>query len=167
MFTEKCFIRKNNPQLLKDLADLGYNSVNNIVPCFKNNHRTECKYIKCDKDNAESIVSIYDSSMNNWIDDYDLKNFIDCGEDTELFLAIAAISDDSDYMQYFVTEDDGIWYNLKRFLPKGSFILCLVNDRHMSQDKGFYNNITPVHKATAEELIKHFKRSEGIKIRNF
>ena len=79
MFTEKCFIRKNNPQLLKDLADLGYNAVNNIVPCFKNNHRTECKYIKCDKDNAESIVSIYDSSMNNWIDDYDLKKFIDCG----------------------------------------------------------------------------------------
>ena len=72
----------------------------------------------------------------------DFENSIDCGTNEELFLAIAALRDDSDNLQWF-TDGNGYWQ------------LCIGKFR--------YPNLAyeKVHKATVEELIEHFKDKEG------
>lgn len=71
---------------------------------------------------------------------------IDCGENIELFKALAAMNDENDYMQWYVNEITDRWS------------LCIGMD-HVEDDP-----IIPKweglarHKATAEEIIKHFKK---------
>ena len=150
MFTERFFIRKNNPQLLKDLVELGYNVENNVIPCYANGFKTDCKYIKCDKGNAESIVPICGYSIADWIDEYNLENFIDCGKDFELFLIIAALRDDNDYNQWFYYPPSNHW-----FLSDWEDIEKEREDsREYNQSAWFHQS----HKATVQELIEHFKK---------
>lgn len=63
-------------------------------------------------------------------------NAVDCGTNEELFLAIAALRDDVNYNQWF-TDGDGFWF----WMEPLSIVV----------------NLKPVHKATVEELIEHFK----------
>lgn len=66
---------------------------------------------------------------------------VDCGVNEDLFLAIAALRDNDNYMQWF-TNGDGGWCKCcdKNYL--GSTIRVLDTD---------------YHKASIEELIEHFK----------
>lgn len=77
-----------------------------------------------------------------------------------LFLAIAALRDNSDYMQWFVSKD---WKNTLGETDK--FILC---DKNTLEQFGEINNSPNTydrvnhpefgwHKATVQELIEHFK----------
>ena len=72
---------------------------------------------------------------------------IDCGVNEDLFLAIAALRDDSDVYQYFVNE-------------KGMFVFCNQSElKHVidnSEDWWDYS-VSEFHKATVAELIEHFK----------
>ncbi len=68
------------------------------------------------------------------------SHWIDCGTNEELFLALAALNNETDKNQWFVCYSTGVedfWY------------LC---KRHRIED--CYHHI---HKATPKELIKHFK----------
>lgn len=149
MFTEKCFIRKNTAGLRRKLRKIGY---------------TECmdigygeSYITIDNENDEFNGS-YDLVSSDVVNNIGFsKPHIDCGDNEDLFLAIAARRDDTDYMQFFVTEAKQAWVNIGTYSSKGSFELCLVNDRYMGQNKEFCNTVVPAHKATVEELIEHFK----------
>lgn len=81
--------------------------------------------------------------------DEELRFEINCETNEELFLAIAALRDDSDKYQYFVTEEEMHWLNQNTWMPVGSFIFSYVDN---------YTDIdSKVHKATVEELISHFK----------
>lgn len=81
--------------------------------------------------------------------DEELRFEINCETNEELFLAIAALRDDSDKYQYFVTEEEMHWLNQNTWMPVGSFIFSYVDN---------YTDIDgKVHKATVEELISHFK----------
>lgn len=79
-------------------------------------------------------------------------SFIDCGTNEELFLAIAALRDDTDDSQWFV------------YPPENSWFICVDDDinyareniRESVQAAWFHCS----HKATVEELIKHFKEKE-------
>lgn len=87
-------------------------------------------------------------------------NSINCGENEDLFLAIAALRDDSDYMQWFVTEANQSWVNIGTYMPKGSLFKCLTKHRYPEEYKGMEflcSSVVPAHKATVEELIEHFK----------
>ena len=64
--------------------------------------------------------------------------FIDCGEDIELFKALAAMNDENDNEQYFVTELAGSSY-------------CVHKNRNTNLD---YSLVC--RKATVEEIIEHF-----------
>lgn len=92
---------------------------------------------------------------------------IDCHNNGELFLAIAAIRDDSDENQWFVTEADQAWVNIGVYMPKGSFFKCFTKDVYPEELKGkekFCNSLVPIHKATIDELINYFKTgSEEVK----
>ena len=70
--------------------------------------------------------------------------FIDCGKNEELFLAIAALRDDSDRLQWFVHQD-------------GSFLKCECDSKIDMWGDFEYPEIYP-RKATVEELIEHFNK---------
>lgn len=82
MFTTHCFIRKNTPELRNKLQDMGYRQNiydTNEYPWLAVNHNM---FISV----SEGFERL--PELN-----------IDCGENEELFLALAALKDDSDYMQ--------------------------------------------------------------------
>lgn len=151
MFTTPCFIWKNTPELRKKLEELG----------FKRNSP--------DYTLNDSIIFAYQYSAEPGFDtphyvvanSFDIPfdkestlrgKFIDCGTNEELFLAIAALRDDSDKDQWFVTENERHWVNQGVYMPAGTFILSLVENYMCADDK--------VHKATVEELIKHFNHEQ-------
>lgn len=134
-FTTPCFIRKNTQELRRGLKELGYF---NNSPQWTNN---------C------SIIWAYQYPMKgfdtpNYViaDSFDIPfnkhsalcgKFIDCGTNEELFLAIAALRDDTDKYQWFT--DGDLWFK------------CGDEVR---------NEGRKIHKATVNELIGHFKTKE-------
>ena len=83
----------------------------------------------------------------------ELNNLIDCDTNIDLFLAIAAIRDDSDYMQWFIY-DNSAWADIDEI--EYVYIKCQLNS---IQDfmclNSMWNDCT---KATVEQLIKYFKK---------
>lgn len=101
------------------------------------------------------------------MDDYDtnglkeIDGLIDCGTNEELFLAIAALRDDSNYMQWFIADS----------ILSVSYGDSIGNDHYFTELKGImffwdenWDNATIIsgryHKATVNELIEHFKTEE-------
>ena len=93
------------------------------------------------------IISVY-----SWRDDdinalKEIDVLVDCGANEELFLAIAALRDDTDKNQWFTDGDKWI------LCPEIKFSTYWVyNDIDV--------NIDTVHKATVDELIEYFKEKE-------
>ena len=137
MFTASCFIKKNTPELINKLIDLGY-----VKALFDE------EYTKSD---AYGLIleqgDIF--PLEHGIQEMELMftyNFIDCDDNEELFIALASMTDDEyglcDY--YIVTDDCNPRYakgSIHRALPISSVI-------HPSCYR----------KATEEELIEHFKK---------
>ena len=122
MFTQKCFIRKNTPELVKKLEDIGYRA-----SFSARNGYGECLY------------AIGGTVFGCAYRDYDsIAWFINCNDSEELFLAIAALRDDTDNMQWF-TDGNGYWQQ------------CVGSFKFPSLAK------EKLHKATVQELIEHFK----------
>lgn len=141
MFTQPCFIRKNTPKLRDNLKKLGYKC---------NNGKWMGTYLATFKrDNDHDLF--YCGTP-----EYDLQNSpslnysIDCGTNDQLFIAIAALRDDTDENQWFVMDVD-VYLNISRGdWFKGTDI---NGGYHVgTQIEPFY-----CHKATVEELIEHFK----------
>ena len=143
-FTTRCFIRKNSKELQKKLAGIGYS----ICRCV---NFTNAEWLNTLTINGTVHGKGYfdeEMEFHDWTVEKELNRFVignpkyvDCGENEELFLAIAALRDDSDIHQLFT---DGIRWEL-----------CGVDNA--SYD-GFGNRYKSVfHKATVEELINHFK----------
>src|SRR5574344_1738399 len=133
MLTEKIFIRYDNT-LIDDLIKLGYKC--------KDIHKV-ARFIECNM----GIFRITDNPN---------YNFIYCGINKKLFLAIAAINDENDYMQWFVTEADRFWFNIGVYSYKGSLEQCLIKHRYPKNFIGkemYCNSIVPAHKASVRELI--------------
>lgn len=125
-FTKPCFIRKNNSELRNKLKELGYH----CNPYLGwNNLYTSIFGVR-------SVYSMRDD-INVLSKEIDI---IDCGTNEELFLAIAALRDDSNYMQWFT--DGNHWYQNK--------IADIEVERFGAGDPIEY------HKATVDELINHF-----------
>ena len=136
MFTASCFIRKNTPELINKLIYLGY-----VKALFDE------EYTKSDAYGL--IVEQGDIfPLEPGRQEMELMftyNFVDCGDNEELFIALASMTDDEyglcDY--YIVTDDYKPQYakgSIHRALPISSVI-------HPSCYR----------KATVEELIEHFK----------
>lgn len=138
-FKQPCFIRKNTPELRKRLEELGYLSPSEIwydenfaICTIYRDNKGEYFTFKIDDDFERTIVPSYP--------------YIDCGDNEELFLALAALRDDTDKNQYWICDkvsmslgksyypDDYIYYQYDEFFDKQNW-----------------------HKATVEELIEHFK----------
>ena len=133
MFTTPCFIRKNTPELRKKLEELGYNRYPLWMADWSDD---DSRYVYLVTD---VLYYTYPQKPTN------PKNgeYIDCGDNEELFIALAALRDDTDKWQLFVF--DGIDVP-DYFLQKGDMWICSL-DKHLVKN---------CHKATVEEIIEHF-----------
>ena len=132
MFTQPCFIRKNTSELREKLHSIGYDVSDSL--------NLMGDYIKCYNGSVECILRPFDFKEKEELDRY-----IDCGENEDLFLAIAALRDDSNEHQWFIWDKE-------------------EGEKDNSNKWKLYDNnpdwswwIFEVHKATVEELIEHFK----------
>ena len=88
MFTQKCFIRKNTPELVKRLEELGY----------KASFSARNGY-------GEYLYAFNGIVVGGEYNAYDERaGFIDCKESEKLFIAIASLRDDKDRVQYKQTK---------------------------------------------------------------
>lgn len=139
MFTTPCFIRKNTPELINKLINLGY------VKALFDGEYTKSEAYGLIVDQGDIVP------LEHGIQEMELMftyNFIDCGDNEDLFLALAALRDDSDYMQWFMNN-------------YGYCNICYdknVEDYKSGYGKQMYRIIDETyHKMSVEELIEHFK----------
>ena len=140
-FIQPCFIRKNTPELRKKLEELGYKPFGSVKYEWDTGWGLS----------TDNRLGEFESFDNNGLENIikcelpDYEDSIDCGDNEELFIALAALRDDSDINQYFICDkvsftlgktyypDDYLYYQYDEFFDKQNW-----------------------HKATVEELIEHF-----------
>lgn len=161
-FTTSCFIRKNTSELRKKLEELGHT----ICKCCEFDgadwlHIITHKYayytvhgIGYDGEYDEIYGTL--TQEERFIEFLKTTQSIDCGENEELFLALAALRDDTPINSYY-------WFNNKLVMCYSVFDLNVnqgVTYRFMDMGNPkicFPSNIDCMRKATVEEIIEHFK----------
>ena len=147
-FTTRCFIRKNNKALQKKLADIGYS----ICRCanFANSEWLSTLPINGTihgKGYFDSEMELPDwtveKELNRFV--YENPSYIDCGTNEDLFLAIAALRNDSDIHQLFTDGENWVKSDIHNLIKFKEYFEEIGLDYHKT------------HKATVEELINHFK----------
>lgn len=137
MFTQSCFIKKNTPELRKKLEELGY------------------KYNGRDTESwGASALYCFDGK---YYEVYTAKpsryhSIVDCGVNEKLFLAIAALRDDNDYMQWFISDETKQFYKCTSnkfdfYQEEIANWLCCISVEYF-------------RKATVEEIIENFKSKD-------
>lgn len=136
MFTTPCFIRKNTPELMQKLWELGCHI-----------HPT-CRGIDIINPYVFAYRGYYAQSPIGRIEEI---KWIDCGENEDLFLAVSALRDDTDKYQWFTDGKD--WY-----LHESE---VLFDDcTNIFEQYGSTSSLAGYHKATVEELIEHFNHEQ-------
>lgn len=144
MFTKPCFIRKNTPELRKKLEELGY------IPPFKIWYDENFAICTIHRDNVgEYIVFKIDDDFERNIAPF--YPYIDCRINEDLFLALAALRDDTDINQWFIMDVE-----VYSEINQGDWFIATNRDggKHIgTQIDSMY-----CHKATVEEIIEHFTK---------
>ena len=127
MFTQACLIRDYNKDLISKIENIGYRNYGNPFQF--------------------TDYSILYTTIDGYYVPYKVQvdsSWINCGTNEELFLAIAALRDDSDKFQYFT---NGVFW-----------IKCSQLELKHELDNNYEEFcVADFHKATVEELIEHFK----------
>lgn len=135
-FTQPCFIQKCTPALIEKLVGIGYKIIGKTTlslggyGIFCNNGKLKI----CSTNEQPSIKD---------------KDFIQCYDNEDLFLALAALRDNKPDFQWFLWEhNDGEYHpedndSWKQYIP----------GEHWQEWWWF-----EVRKATVEEIIEHFKK---------
>ena len=151
-FIQPCYIYKNTESLRENLEKLGY--------------KCNCKF---DSNMLWIVGNNYFCSNQMLLNNREIGDLvfdkICCGTNEELFLAIAALRDDSDINQWFVLETNLATINNPEIikLNYGSFIKCKRDSWFIDlDDNGNPSTISsrniPAHKASIDELITYFKQ---------
>lgn len=155
-FTTPCYVQVDDPKKRKEVCDkleqMGYSLL--PPPCtedYRFSIRLNFAYLYVE---SRCSVPIYD--LSNHKPSY--IPVIDCGTNIPLFLVLAGMRSDTDRYQWFVFVDDifeavrdenGVdTGNRYKNHSKGEFVYCTYNDINLSN----------VRKATAAEIIEHFKQ---------
>lgn len=136
-FIQCCFIKKNTSEIRKKLEELGYNQ----HPSYVNNGQ----YLYLNRGFYHTDVIGYSE---------EIERMIDCGTNEELFLALAALRDDTNKNQWFIAQGT-IWvkdYNGEIIAYYDEGELFLWNEYLFIED-----NPSDFRKATVKEIIEHFK----------
>lgn len=99
MFTTKCFIRKNTLELQQRLKELGYRIC--ICAAFDDSvwlatsTETSAVHGKGFVDNSGwTNMDTQEKALASFLRDAEKEGYIDCGDDEEKFLTLAALRDD-------------------------------------------------------------------------
>ena len=145
MFTTPCFIRKNTPELRKKLEELGYKPFGSVKYEWDTGWGLS----------TDNRIGEFESFDNNGLENIikcespDYEDSVDCGTNEELFLALAALRDDTDKNQWVIDEAN------ECFGWEDSWMIC---DKDDMNERAVY---THYRKATVEEIIEHFKDKYG------
>lgn len=150
MFITPCFIRKNTSELRKKLEKLGYTNGAWESPHF------EYPYLMCFPNRKSGLFKGEGFYMTE--DDYRCdgerwtynppKEYIDCGDNEDLFLALAALRNDKPDYQWFLWEDNDGKYHTE---SDDTWRKYIPNEKW--EEWWWFE----VRKATVEEIIEHFK----------
>lgn len=141
MFITNCFIRKNTPDLRDKLEKRGYR----VCRCTE---ETTAVYLMAGRGD---IHAVHDEEIDIFEDEVKSGKckLIDCGDNEFLFIALAAMRDDTDKDQLFT---NGIDWAIKREAARN---LGLPGFEYLS----FPRDVdTPLHKATIEEIVELFTK---------
>lgn len=127
-FIQPCFIYKSNEELISKLEKIGYVK----HPAMGNLSISYNCYLYCGRGFYSNVPIGYEE---------EIKSSIDCGDDEKLFLAIAALRNDTNNYQWFT--DGNEWRFITNCLPT-------------IQDEFTFES----HKATVKELIEHFRNDD-------
>lgn len=145
-FTTPCFVRVENPEKRKELIDwlegIGY----------------RLEYLRHDGVivlTSENRVYVYGEAVHEIIkSDYDT---IDCGENTELFNALAAMTDGPECTEQYLMPTANLYIlkrgKIKQLAAKGE----LLHNDVIVKCGGVFSSL---RKATAEEIVEYFKNNE-------
>lgn len=140
MFITNCFIRKNTPELRGKLEKMGYyvcHCTEGATAVFLMALLGEVHAV-CDED-----VDMFEDEVKSG-----KCKLIDCWDDEQLFIALAAMRDDTDNDQLFT---NGIDWAIKREAARN---LGLPGFEYLT----FPRDVdTPLHKATKEEIMNCFQ----------
>ena len=143
--TTPCFIRNNTPELREKLEQLGYTKAQTDQGGWTDESINKCRLLWTDM-NGLYFHHYIESRPKSFFEEH-----IDCGESEDLFLALAALREGSDYGQWFVYDEDvPLIPRLNRYIPEGTFSCCMEDE---------FTPLVPgvsYHKATQAELINHF-----------
>lgn len=146
-FTQPCFIRKNTPELRKKLEELGYKPFGSVK------YEWDTGWGLSTDNRLGEFESFDDNGLENIIKcgPPDYEDSIDCETNEELFIALAALRDDTDVNQWFVMDveeyvsiNQGDWF-IATYRNKGKHVGTQIDPMYC-------------HKATVEELIERFKK---------
>lgn len=149
MFIQPCFIRKNTPELINKLIDLGY------VKALFDEEYTKSESYGLIVDQGDIVPLEHPLQEDELMFTY---NFFDCGDNEDLFIALAALRDDTPINKFY-------WFNHR-----------LVKCEDKTEKHTFLNGFIPIlkcrcvddpnicfgveedflKKATVEEIIEHF-----------
>ena len=148
-FLTPAFVRVNNPEQRKELTKwlqgIGYY----VCSCclFDGWNTLHCNRIERLKTSYEVHgIPDYDRDTGYNIGWFKVDNTnednpsYDCGENVELFKALAAMNDENDIEQIFISE-------------RGLYIRCLRNNANIDW-------LGKLRKATFEEIVEYFKNNE-------
>ena len=148
-FLTPAFVRVNNPEKRKELnkwlKGIGYY----VCSCclFDGWNTLHCNRIERLKTSYEVHgIPDYDRDTGYNIGWFKVDNTnednpsYDCGENVELFKALAAMNDENDIEQIFISE-------------RGLYIRCLRNNANIDW-------LGKLRKATFEEIVEYFKNNE-------
>ena len=140
-FCQQCFIRKNTLELRKKLEELGYKPFGSVKYEWDTGWGLS----------TDNRIGEFESFDNNGLENIikcespDYEDSVDCGTNEELFLALAALRDDTDKNQWVIDEAN------ECFGWEDSWMIC---DKDDMNERAVY---THYRKATVEEIIEHFK----------
>lgn len=140
-FIQPCFIRKNTAELINELIDLGY------VKALFDEEYTKSDAYGLIIDQGDIVL------LEHGIQEMELMftyNFVDCGTNEELFIALASLRDDTDVNQWFVMD-------VEEYMDINQGDWFLATDRNKGKHIGTQIDPMYCHKATVEEIIEHFK----------
>ena len=126
-------IRLNNKRLIKKLEDLGYiiwSVDGEDIGLAAGEFNFKAQSFSLPDKIEPCVVGLLD--LDDDLEDFVSHGYINCEENEPLFLAVAALRDDSDYMQWFTNGED--WF---------------CSNKIKISDNSW-------RKATLEELIKYF-----------
>ena len=153
-FTTPTFIRKNTPELRKKLEELGYikNSPKWTDDC---NIIWAYQYPEKGFDTPNYVIA---DSFDIPFDKHSCLcgKFIDCGTNEELFLAIAALRDDTNENQWFTNGEEWAYHPKTECCSPCNTVYRTLAFDYIPKD----TNMVNYHKATVKELIEHFKEKE-------